>query len=162
MSIKIFVTGGTFEKEYNPKTQSLILEDTHVPEILDHSRTSVDVSIEKLMLIDSLEMTDSDREDIVNKCKRAPEDKILITHGTDTMVQTAAYIAERIKDKTIILTGAMYPYKLVDSDASFNLGSALAFVQLLPHGIYIVMNGRYYNWNNCQKNHDKGRFEEVR
>ena len=160
MAIKIFVTGGTFDKEYNELNGSLFFKDTHLPEMLTLGRSRVQVDIRTLMMIDSLEMTEEDRETIAQNCIKAKEDKILITHGTDTMVETARVLAEKIKNKTIILTGAMIPYKFGSSDGLFNLGSALAFVQILPKGIYIVMNGRYFKWDNVRKDKITGEFKE--
>ncbi len=161
MSIRIFVTGGTFDKEYNELNGQLFFKDTHIQEILKLGRSRVDVSVRTLMLIDSLEMTDADRGIIIESCKRADEDRIVITHGTDTMTTTAKVLAENITDKTIVLTGAMIPYKFGSSDGLFNLGSALAFAQTLPAGVYIAMNGRYFNWNNVRKNRQTGFFEET-
>lgn len=161
MAIKIFVTGGTFDKEYNELNGSLFFKDTHLPEMLTLGRSRVQVDIRTLMMIDSLEMTEEDRETIAQNCIKAKEDKILITHGTDTMVETARVLAEKIKNKTIILTGAMIPYKFGSSDGLFNLGSALAFVQILPNGIYIVMNGRYFKWDNVRKDKITGEFKEL-
>jgi len=162
MSIRIFVTGGTFDKEYNELTGELFFKETHLPEMLDRSRSTVDVTVRTLMMIDSLNMTDDDRELIVHQCRNAAENKIIITHGTDTMTVTAKVLAEKIKDKTIVITGAMIPYKFGSSDGFFNLGSALAFVQTLPAGIYIVMNGRPFNWDNVRKNKQSGQFEELK
>lgn len=161
MSVRIFVTGGTFDKEYNELNGQLFFKDTHIQEILKLGRNKVDVSIRTLMLIDSLEMTDNDRNIIVENCRNTEEDRIVITHGTDTMTTTARVLAENIPNKTIILTGAMIPYKFGSSDGLFNLGSALAFAQTLPHGVYVAMNGRYFNWDNVRKNKQKGIFEEV-
>lgn len=161
MAVRIFVTGGTFDKEYNELNGQLFFKDTHINEILKLGRCRVDLSIRTLMLIDSLEMTDTDRNIIAESCLRADEERIVITHGTDTMTTTAKVLAERITDKTIILTGAMIPYKFGSSDGLFNLGSALAFAQTLPHGVYIAMNGRYFNWDNVRKNRQKGIFEET-
>jgi L-asparaginase len=161
MAIKIFVTGGTFDKEYNELNGSLFFKDTHLPEMLTLGRSRVQVDIRTLMMIDSLEMTEEDRETIAQNCIKAKEDKILITHGTDTMVETVRVLAEKIKNKTIILTGAMIPYKFGSSDGLFNLGSALAFVQILPNGIYIVMNGRYFKWDNVRKDKITGEFKEL-
>jgi len=162
MVIKIFVTGGTFDKEYNEITGELFFKDTHLPELLALARSTVKVDITTLMMIDSLEMTEADREIIAENCIKTNENRILITHGTDTMVDTARILAEKIKDKTIVLTGAMIPYKFGSSDGLFNLGSALSFVQILPPGVYIAMNGRYFNWDNCRKNKITGKFEKVR
>jgi len=161
MAIRIFVTGGTFDKEYNELNGSLFFKDTHLPEMLTLGRSRVQVDIRTLMMIDSLEMTEEDRETIAQNCIKAKEDKILITHGTDTMVETAQVLAKKIKNKTIILTGAMIPYKFGSSDGLFNLGSALAFVQILPNGIYIVMNGRYFKWDNVRKDNKTGEFKEL-
>lgn len=162
MSIRIFITGGTFDKEYNELTGQLYFKDSHLPEMLELGRNLVDVEIRTLMMVDSLEMSISDRELIAGHCSKSPEDKIIITHGTDTMAETAVLIADRVKDKTIVLTGAMVPYKFGSSDGLFNLGSALAFVQTLPTGVYVAMNGRYFNANNVRKNKETGEFEELK
>jgi L-asparaginase len=160
-SVRIFVTGGTFDKEYNELNGQLFFKDTHIQEILNLGRCKVDLSVRTLMLVDSLEMTDTDRNIIVESCKHADEDRIIITHGTDTMTTTAKILAEHITNKTIVITGAMIPYKFGSSDGLFNLGSALAFAQTLPHGVYVAMNGRYFNWNNVKKNRQTGFFEEI-
>jgi len=162
MAIKIFVTGGTFDKEYNELDGSLYFKDTHLPEMLTLGRSRVSVDMRTLMMIDSLDMTDTDRETIAQNCLKAPEEKIIITHGTDTMVETARVIAEKIKGKTIVIVGAMVPYKFGSSDGLFNLGSAFAFVQTLPAGVYIAMNGRYFKWDNVRKNKKIGEFEEIK
>lgn len=162
MAIRIFVTGGTFDKEYNELTGQLYFKDTHVPEMLRLGRCKVEVVIRTLMMIDSLEMTDEDREIILDNCLKCEEDKIIITHGTDTMELTARALGKVIKDKTVVLTGAMVPYKFGSSDGLFNLGAALAFAETLPPGVYIAMNGRYFNWDNVHKNKQTGEFEEVK
>lgn len=161
MSVRIFVTGGTFDKEYNEITGKLFFDDTHLPEMLKLGRSRLDVDIRTLMMIDSLEMDDMDRELIARHCQEADEDKIIITHGTDTMSLTAQTLLPLIKNKTVVLTGAMIPYKFGSSDGLFNLGSALAFVQTLPSGVYVAMNGRYFNGDNVQKNKLTGEFEEL-
>ncbi len=161
MTIRIFVTGGTFDKEYNELTGQLYFKDSHLQEMLKLGRCKVEVDIRTLMMIDSLEMTDNDRGIILENCMKCSDDKIIITHGTDTMEQTAQCIGKAIKNKTIILTGAMIPYKFGSSDGLFNLGSALAFAETLPHGVYIAMNGRFFNWNNVRKNKKTGEFEEI-
>ncbi|MBU1397731.1 MAG: asparaginase domain-containing protein [Pseudomonadota bacterium] len=161
-SIIIFVTGGTFDKEYNELSGELFFNETHLYEMLKLGRCGLVFDIRTLMMIDSLEMTDSDREIILENCIRVDENKIVITHGTDTMVETARFLAGFVKDKTILLTGAMIPYKFGSSDGLFNLGSALAFVQTLPHGVYIAMNGKYFNWDNVRKNKKTGVFEEIK
>ena len=158
-AIRIFVTGGTFDKEYNELNATLVFEETHVPEMLRLGRCLVDVEIRTLMMIDSLEMTDDDRSIIAEHCAKAHESRIVITHGTDTMVETAAHLGRTITGKTIVLTGAMIPYKFGSSDGLFNLGSALAFVQTLPPGVYVAMNGRCFPWDGVRKNREKGIFE---
>ncbi len=161
MAIRILITGGTFDKEYDMIKGSLDFEETHVPEMLKLGRCTIDTEIRTLMMVDSLDMTDVDRELILHHCKTLPENQILITHGTDTMSITAAYLAEHRLDKTIILTGAMIPYKFGSSDGFFNLGSSLAFAQTLASGVYIVMNGRAYDWDNVRKNKKTGYFEQI-
>lgn len=160
-NIRIFVTGGTFDKEYDELHGKLYFRDSHLHEMLRLGRNLTNVEIRTLMMIDSLEMNDSDREIIYQSCMKSDTERIIITHGTDTMELTAKYLGERIKDKTIVLTGAMIPYAFGSSDGLFNLGSALAFVQTLPHGVYIAMNGRYFSWNNVHKNRSIGQFEET-
>ena len=161
MTIKIFVTGGTFDKEYNEITGELFFKDSHLSEMLNLGRCKLSVDIRTLMMIDSLEMTDADREIILENCKKIPEDRIVVTHGTDTLVETAKVLAKGIQDKTIVLTGAMIPYKFGSSDGLFNLGSSLAFAQSLPHGVYVSMNGKYFYWDNVRKNRETGKFEEL-
>jgi L-asparaginase len=159
--IRIFVTGGTFDKEYNEINGELYFKNTHLPEMLTLGRSRVPVEIQTLMMIDSLHMTDADREAIAENVQNAAEDKIVITHGTDTMVVTANNIADKVQGKTVVLVGAMIPYKFGSSDGLFNLGSALAFVQTLPAGVYIAMNGRIFTHDNCRKNKSTGKFEEI-
>ena len=161
MAIKIIVTGGTFDKEYNLLTGQLFFNSTHVPEMLRLGRSRFQVTIKTIMMIDSQSMTDTDRNKIVKECEDSREDKILITHGTDTMTETARRLGQTIRNKTIILTGAMVPYAFGSSDGLFNLGSALAFLQTLPKGVYISMNGRYFSWDNVRKNKEIGLFEEI-
>ncbi len=160
--IQVFVTGGTFDKEYNFITGELYFKDTHLPSMFDRGRCTLDIDVKTLMMVDSLEMTDADREIIAYTCRNAKADKIIITHGTDTMVKTAKFLAENQMDKTIVITGAMIPYAFgTSSDGFFNLGSALAFVQVLSPGVYIVMNGKFYHWNKVRKNRDTGYFESL-
>ncbi|OGH65010.1 MAG: asparaginase [Candidatus Magasanikbacteria bacterium RIFCSPHIGHO2_01_FULL_41_23] len=161
MKIRLFVTGGTFDKEYNELTGELFFKDTHLPEILKAARSEADVEITTLMLIDSLLMTDAHRQIILENCQNAVEDRIVITHGTDTMVQTAQVLAGGIKNKTIVLTGSMLPFRFGNSDALFNIGCAFGLAQALAPGIYIAMNGKYFFWNNVQKNKIIGKFEEL-
>jgi len=162
MKIRFLVHGGTFDKEYNEVTGALYFKDTHVREMLRLGRSGLDLEIRTLMMIDSLEMTDTDRAVILKSCVEWDEERVLITHGTDTMAETARYLGERVKDKTIVLTGAVVPYTFGSSDGLFNLGSALAFVQTLPHGVYIAMNGRCFSWDNVRKDRSTARFEEGR
>jgi L-asparaginase len=160
--VRIFVTGGTFDKTYDEIHGRLSFADTHLPEMLKLGRSRVEVSIRTLMMIDSLEMTAADRELIVRNCAQCAESRIVITHGTDTMVETAAALAAGVTAKTIVLTGAMIPYAFGSSDGLFNLGSALSFVQVLPTGVYVAMNGQHFSWDRVRKNRETGVFEAVR
>ena len=162
MAIRIFITGGTFDKEYNELNGELYFKDTHMSELLEKGRCKVPVEIRTLMMVDSLAMTEGDRTLIAHQCKSCVETQIVVTHGTDTMSETAKVLAEKIKDKTIVLTGAMIPIKFGSSDGLFTLGSALAFAQTLPAGVYLAMNGRYFNWDNVKKNKLTGVFEEIK
>lgn len=161
MAVRIFITGGTFDKEYDEINGKLFFKDTHMREMLDLGRAEIDVNIRTLMMVDSLEMTAEDRNLVVENCKHAKEEKIIITHGTDTMTETGKMLAEAKIEKTIVLTGAMIPYKFGSSDGLFNLGSALGFVQSLPKGIYIAMNGRCFNYDKVKKNKETGIFEGI-
>ena len=162
MSIRIFVTGGTFDKEYHELKGSLFFRKTHVHEMLRLGRCRLKVKITTLFMIDSLFMTGAHRRRILHECRAAAEKHIVVTHGTDTLVETARVLGPRIGDKTVVLTGAMVPYKFGSSDGMFNLGSALSFAQSLPPGVYVAMNGRYFLWNNVRKNRRKGEFEPLR
>ena len=159
--LRIFVTGGTFDKTYDEIRGALAFEDTHLPEMLRLGRSRVEVSVRTLMMIDSLEMTDADRELIVRNCQQCEETQIVVTHGTDTMVETAAALARGVTGKTIVLTGAMIPYAFGSSDGLFNLGSALSFAQVLPAGVYVAMNGQHFAWHRVRKNRDSGVFEGI-
>lgn len=161
MAIRIFVTGGTFDKQYDEISGRLFFKDTHLPEMLERGRNRVEVSIRTLMMIDSLDMTPADREVIVRNCAQCAEDRIVVTHGTDTMVETAAAIAAGIAGKTVVLTGAMVPFAFGSSDGLFNLGSALSFAQALPPGVYVAMNGRAFPWDRVRKNRQTGFFEAT-
>ena len=164
MSIRILVTGGTFDKEYDELTGRLFFQETHVPEMLRRGRSRVDVALETVMMVDSLDLDDSGRARIVERCRAAAEQAIVITHGTDTMVDTARALAaasDVLDGKTIVLTGAMVPYAFGSSDGLFNLGSALSFVQVLPPGIYVAMNGQHFLWNAVRKNKMTGIFEGL-
>ncbi|HYT67010.1 MAG TPA: asparaginase domain-containing protein [Vicinamibacterales bacterium] len=159
MNIRIIVTGGTFDKEYDELTGTLFFRDTHVEEMLRLGRARLDLSVETAMMIDSLDMDDAGRAVIVECCRGAAERAIVITHGTDTIVETARALADASLDKTIVLTGAMVPYAFGSSDGLFNLGSALSFVQVLPSGVYVAMNGRHFRWDAVRKNRTTGVFE---
>ena len=162
MRLRILVTGGTFDKEYNELTGALFFRNSHVSEMLRLGRCRLDIGIEIVTMVDSLDMSDENRSQVVASCRRSPEPSIVITHGTDTMVQTARAIAEAgIADKTIVLTGAMIPYAFGSSDGLLNLGSALSFAQVLPPGVYIAMNGMHFRWDRCRKNAGSGFFETT-
>ena len=159
--VRLFVTGGTFDKEYDELNGRLFFQDTHVLEMLRLGRCLLKVEIETLMMIDSLHMTDAGRGLILERCRAVPENRIVITHGTDTMPETAAVLGPEMQGKTIVLTGAMVPYTFGSSDGLFNLGTALAFVQTLPEGVYVAMNGRCFLWHSVRKDKKRGIFESV-
>jgi L-asparaginase len=159
--IRLLITGGTFDKEYDELHGRLFFKDTHVPEMLALGRCRLEVAVRTVRMVDSLEMTDADREVILANCREAPESRIVVTHGTDTMVETARALAGAGDEKTIVLTGAMVPYAFGSSDGLFNLGSALSFVQVLPPGVYVAMNGRCFRWDRVRKNTALGVFEEI-
>jgi L-asparaginase len=159
--IRILITGGTFDKRYDEIKGRLFFRDSHLPEMLALGRSKLPVEIRTLMMVDSLEMSAADRDIIVEQCRAVPESRIVITHGTDTMAITACVLAERVRGKTIVLTGAMIPYAFGSSDGLFNLGSALAFVQTLPEGVYVAMNGRYFRAEQVEKDVETGTFEDV-
>jgi len=165
--IRILVTGGTFDKTYDEIRGVLSFRETHLPQMLQLGRSRVDVSIQPLMMMDSLDMTDAHRARIVRGCAECAESRIVVTHGTDTMVDTAAAIAGAsrqdavLASKTVVLTGAMIPYAFGSSDGLFNLGSALSFAQVLPRGVYIAMNGQHFEWDKVRKNRDAGVFEPL-
>jgi len=159
MKMALFATGGTFDKEYNERSGALYFKETHIPEMLSLGRSRIPVRVQTLMMKDSLYMTTADRQKIASACRRAKERQIVITHGTDTMEDTACFLAEKVSDKTVVLTGAMVPYKFGSSDGLFNLGSAMALAQVLPPGIYVAMNGRFFTWNAVTKNRARGIFE---
>lgn len=161
MAIRVFVTGGTFDKEYNEIDGTLYFKDSHINELLALGRCKQDVISTTLMMVDSLEMTEQDRQTILDNCRRCQEQQIIITHGTDTMVETAKILGISKLPKTIVLTGAMIPFKFGSSDGLFNMGCAIGFVQALPPGVYVAMNGRVFNWDNVRKNRKRGEFEEL-
>lgn len=159
--IRVFVTGGTFDKEYDELQGRLYFKDTHLPEMLRLARCKLDLSVRTLMMIDSLEMTDADRRIVVESCRSCAERRIVVTHGTDTMTETARALLAAQLDKVVVLTGAMVPYAFGSSDGLFNLGSALSFVQVLPPGVYVAMNGRVFAGDRVRKNKQTGIFEEL-
>jgi L-asparaginase len=160
--VRIFVTGGTFDKEYDERTGNLFFKDTHLRDMLKLARCRVPVEVRTLMMVDSLDMDDDDRELIINQCRKCDQQRLVVTHGTDTMADTARALGEAaLAGKTIVLTGAMIPFAFGSSDGLFNLGAALAFAQSLPAGVYVAMNGRVFNWDNVRKNRDIGEFEEL-
>jgi L-asparaginase len=161
MAIRIFVCGGTFDKQYDEINGRLFFKITHVPEMLRLGRSRVEVEVETLMMVDSLDMSDDQRVVIARQCRQCDETRIVITHGTDTMVETAAVLAAAVGNKTVVLTGAMIPYAFGSSDGLFNLGSALSFAQVLPAGVYVAMNGTAFAWNRVRKNRESGVFEAA-
>jgi L-asparaginase len=162
MRIRVLVTGGTFDKNYDELTGRLYFRDTHVPEMLRLGRARIDLVVETVTMIDSLDMDDACRARIVERCRTCEERGVVITHGTDTMVETAKAVAlAQLAGKTVVLTGAMVPYAFGSSDGLFNLGSALSFVQALAPGVYVAMNGQHFPWNECRKNRDTGVFERI-
>lgn len=160
-AIRVIVTGGTFDKHYDEIRGELTFKESHLPEILKLTRVTVPVELEFDQLIDSLQMQKANRLSVLEACRRCAESRIIVTHGTDTMADTARVLGEAALGKTIVLTGAMIPYKIVGSDALFNFGTAFAAVQLLAPGVYIVMNGRVFDWDKVRKNREKGVFEAV-
>jgi L-asparaginase len=160
-ALRILVTGGTFDKSYDELQGCLRFRDSHVPEMLRLGRSRLAVEVQTLMLVDSLEMTDAHRDAVLAACRGAPEDRLIITHGTDTLELTARAVGAAGLPKTIVLTGAMVPYTFGSSDGLFNLGSALAFAQTLPAGTWVAMNGRAFRWDDVRKNRSSGVFEEC-
>lgn len=156
--LKIIATGGTFDKRYQPLDGSLGFAESHLPAILQRARITLPVTLEASHLMDSLDMTEADRQRILQSCQSAPERAIVIIHGTDTMRETAAVLGAAKLAQTIVMTGAMIPYDIADSDALFNLGFACASAQLLPAGVYVAMNGQIFDWDNVQKNRAAGEF----
>jgi len=159
--IRILVTGGTIDKEYDPLTGELTFPKSHLSNMLNQVRCKVNYVLEEVMLIDSLQMRSEDREEILKKCIDCLENKIIVTHGTDTMVETARVLGKNVKGKTVVLVGAIIPYAFGSSDALFNLGCAFSAAQTLQQGVYITMNGRIFTWDNVRKNKESGEFEEL-
>lgn len=161
-TLRLIVTGGTFDKQYDELNGTLAFGSTHVEDVLRRGRSDVALVVEVLMLKDSLDLTDADRARIVASARASDERRLVVTHGTDTMVESARALAAADLEKTIVLTGAMIPYVFGSSDGLFNLGSALSFAQVLPPGVYVAMNGRVFPWDNVRKNRERGVFEPVR
>lgn len=161
MAIRLLITGGTFDKDYDELAGKLYFHDTHVHEMLKLGRCRLEIRVRTVMMVDSLEMSDSDREIIKGVCEKSEEDQIVVTHGTDTMAETARVLGEAALPRTIVLTGAMIPYAFGSSDGLFNLGRALSFVQVLPHGVYVAMNGMVFPWDDVRKNRDLGVFQKL-
>ena len=161
MKVRLLITGGTIDKVYNQSNGELEFDKTHFPEMVKRSRVEVDLTLEEIMLLDSLDMVDKERDLIVDSCLSCEEDFILITHGTDTMCDTARLIGESDIDKTIVLFGAMVPYAVSNSDALFNFGCALGSLQLLESGVYVAMNGRVLPWDDVEKNRALGVFQSI-
>lgn len=159
MTIRIIATGGTFDKQYNPIAGTLGFDTSYLPTIIAQSRMTVPVVLEELFLLDSLDIQEHDRNRILSSCVDALEQHIVIVHGTDTMCDTAKILASATLDKTIVLTGSMVPYQMTHSDALFNFGCAIAAVQILPVGVYIVMNGQIFSWDDVLKNRVLGVFQ---
>lgn len=162
MTVRVFVTGGTFDKEYEELTGTLSFRRTHVPEMLKLGRNRVGARVTTLMMKDSLFMTAADRRRILAACRRAKETRVVVTHGTDTMAETAAVLGRGLTGKTVVLTGAMRPYRFGSSDGMFNLGSALSFAQVLPPGVYVAMNGRFLPWDDVRKDRRRGVFSRLK
>ncbi len=158
--VRILITGGTIDKEYDPITGELTFTRSHLVNMLNQVKCKVNFNLEEIMLKDSLQMQEGDREEILKKSIDCREKKIIITHGTDTMVETARVLGKKIEGKIVILVGAMIPYAFGASDALFNLGCAFAAVQALQRGVYITMNGKIFSWDHVRKNKESGEFEE--
>ena len=161
MTLRILATGGTFDKHYNELNGTLGFADSHLPAALARCRLTVPVELQQLPLMDSLDMLDADRERILAACRAAGEKAVVIIHGTDTMPQTAAVLGPAALGRTIVLTGAMIPYEIDNSDALFNLGFACGVAQTLPAGVYVAMNGQIFAWDNVQKNRAAGVFQPL-
>jgi L-asparaginase len=161
MTLRLIATGGTFDKHYNELNGVLGFSESHMPEVIKRARLTIPVALEVLPLLDSLDMQDPDRQRILASCQAANEKAIVIVHGTDTMPQTAAVLGAADLGKTVVLTGAMIPYEIANSDALFNLGFACAVAQTLPAGVYVAMNGQVFAWNNVTKNRAAGVFEPL-
>lgn len=161
MALRILITGGTFDKRYDPIKGVLDFAGTHMPQVIERARLTVQHQLQELFLLDSLDMQDADREQVCAACRHADETSIVIIHGTDTMRETAEVLGRAQLAKTVVLTGAMIPYEIANSDALFNFGFACGVAQTLPHGVYIAMNGQVFAWDRVQKNRKAGVFEAI-
>ncbi|ALU91385.1 asparaginase protein [Herbaspirillum rubrisubalbicans M1] len=161
MSLRIIATGGTFDKHYDEIAGQLGFDQSHLPDVIARARITTEVCLETLRLLDSLEMQDADRQRVLQACQASPQQAIVIVHGTDTMQQTAQVLGPALSDKTVVLTGAMIPYEIANSDALFNFGFACGVAQVLPPGVYVAMNGRIFAWNKVAKNRSAGVFEPI-
>lgn len=159
MKIKLLLTGGTIDKQYDEVKAELVFGDTHINEMLSQARSTVDIDIEKLMLLDSLDIGSKERQQILDACQASEQDKIVITHGTSTLIETAELLGKNLKGKTVILVGAMIPYLIKNTDALFNLGAAITAVQILGEGVFVTMNGKVLSWDNINKNKELWEFE---
>jgi L-asparaginase len=160
--LRIIATGGTFDKHYNELNGVLGFADSHLPEVIKRSRITIPAELEVVSLLDSLDMQDANRQNVLAACQAASEKAIVIVHGTDTMRETAEVLgaAAGMSDKTIVVTGAMIPYEVANSDALFNFGFACGVAQTLPPGVYVAMNGTIFTWDNVTKNRAAGVFEQ--
>jgi L-asparaginase len=161
MTLRLIATGGTFDKHYDELNGTLGFAESHLPQVIARTRMTIPVALETLPLLDSLDMQDADRQRVLASCQAAPEKAIVIIHGTDTMRETAGVLGAASLDKTIVLTGAMIPYEIANSDALFNLGVACGVAQTLPAGVYVAMNGKMFTWDNVTKNRAAGVFQAL-
>jgi L-asparaginase len=159
---RIIVTGGTFDKRYDAIKGELTFKETHLPAILEQARVTLPLALDIRLLIDSLQMTDAHRQDVLEACRASPERSIVVVHGTDTMVRTAEVVGRAALDKTVVFAGAMIPYSVQGSDAPFNLGFALAMALALAPGAYVAMNGQVFSWDNVAKDREEGKFKALR
>ena len=161
MTLRLIATGGTFDKHYDELTGVLGFSESHLPAVIGRARLTIPVELQLLPLLDSLDMGDAERQRVLEACQAATEQAIVVVHGTDTMPQTAAVLGAANLGKTIVLTGAMIPYQIANSDALFNLGFACGVAQTLPAGVYVGMNGQVFAWDNVTKNRAAGVFQPL-
>ena len=160
MSLRIIATGGTFDKHYDPIAGALGFAESHLPQLLAQARLDAPVALQTLMLIDSLDMTDTHRRTLLEACRASPQAQIVVIHGTDTLVESARLLGQAALPATVVFTGAMVPAEIEGSDALFNLGFAVACARALPAGVYVAMNARIHPWDQVRKNRALGRFEK--